>query len=180
MKSEEEQSYRDERSSMERRFKHTIYYRSSPNDEVEKYEVLISMNFTLNQVVDTVLKKTPLHYDNSQCRIVTYLPSYNLVDTTFDGREEFRLDRLFSSQHAVKPLLLDVRSQTTKFESYPSEPIITKVLYRRFIILFVQFIPIFFLSRFTLLMLLIKNWNTVQNIYELILSKQFENTSKNL
>ncbi|KAJ8666944.1 hypothetical protein QAD02_008606 [Eretmocerus hayati] len=123
---------RDKDSCYNRTFLKPVYYRHpmdlKEDSIVDQVSVSVSLNMTLEEVTDVVYNKGIFDQWNikrEQCRIVTYIPRYDVVDRDFEQRY-LRLDDLLDNQHAMKDLLLDVRLKD-KFDKYSGDPIVTKV-----------------------------------------------------
>lgn len=127
-KCEEDRNYHDD-MHMERRLKKKIYYRKPITKAVKLVTVSVSMGSTLEQVAEVAYKKANIEdlVDFEQCRIVTYLPNYDIVEST--PAQDVKLENLYSHHRmSVEEFLLEIRDGD-KFEEYPPEVIVTKVLH---------------------------------------------------
>jgi hypothetical protein len=102
-----------------------IYYRHPVHGNLKQIHLSISMNYTFAQVTEAAYNKVKydIEVELNQCRIVSYFASYDLVDQVYD--DNVRLDKLCKDP-LKNNFLLDIR-QSSKFELYPPDPVITKV-----------------------------------------------------
>lgn len=127
-KSEEERnSYIDEPSFLNRRYNRPIYYRHPTTGEVKDVFVSFRMSMTLHQVAAATYKEANLEnlVDLDQCRIVNYLPRYDLIECVYENSDHTKLEDFFD--YTSMNLLLDIRPKSEEFESYPPKIIVTKV-----------------------------------------------------
>ncbi|XP_001599376.2 ubiquitin carboxyl-terminal hydrolase 47 [Nasonia vitripennis] len=127
-KSEEERNcYIDEPSFVDRRYNRPIYYRHPATGEVKEVFVSFRMSMTLRQIAEATYKEANLDslVDFEQCRIVNYLPRYDLIECSYEDCDHTKLEDLFD--YTRMNLLLDIRPKSEQFESYLPMPIITKV-----------------------------------------------------
>lgn len=127
-KNEEERNcYIDEPSFLDRRYNKPFYYRHPATGEVKDVFVSFRLSMTLRQLAEATYKQANLDrlVDVEQCRIVSYLAQYDLIECSYEDCDHTKLEDL--SDFTKMNLLLEIRPKSERFESYSPMPIITKV-----------------------------------------------------